>query len=126
MAGVADGRVDHGLLVAGEVVGQVRAAVQLGLQQRLADAGDVAVAEDAEAPGDQPLLAAVALGVLGGQEPDERLRDGEPDGHACLLGWVSGSRGSSSWCSQVPRIQACSGSSVKRHARSPGPAMTLR
>ena len=61
------------------------------LQQRLPDAGDVAVAEDAEAAGDQPLLVAVALGVLGGQEADEGLGDGQS--HACLLPELIGSRG---------------------------------
>ena len=126
MARVADGGVDHRLLVAGQVVRQVGRAVQLGLQQRLADAGDVAVAEDPEAAGDQPLLDAVALRVLGGQEPHQRLGDGEPDGHACLPAEVRGRRGSSSCSSHVARIQAWAGSSVKRHARSPGPAITLR
>ncbi len=46
--------------------------------QRLADAGDVAVAEDAEAAAEEALLDAVALDVLGGEEPDERLCSREP------------------------------------------------
>ena len=71
--------MDHRLLVAREHVGHLVAR----LEQRLTDAGDVAVAEDAEAAGDQPLLDPVALGVLVRQEADERLADGEP--HAGLL-----------------------------------------
>ena len=43
-----------------------------------------------------------------------------------LLAAVIGSRGSTSWPAQVSRIQAWAGSSVKRHARSPGPAITFR
>ncbi len=121
--------MDHPLLVAGQQVGQLGRAAELGLEQRLADAGDVAVAEDPEAAGDQAPALAVALGVLVGQEADERLGHGEPGGgrgHACLRADVIGSLGSISWPSQVERIQAWSGSSVKRHARSPGPAITLR
>ena len=51
--------------------------------------------EDAEAAGDQPLLDAVALGVLVRQEPHERLGHREP--HDCHLAVVIGSRGSISW-----------------------------
>jgi len=40
------------------------------LQQRLCDAGDVAVPEDAEATGHEPPLDAIALAVLVGKEPD--------------------------------------------------------
>ena len=67
LAGVGDGGVHHGLLVAGEDVGEARSLAgrrELVLQQRLADAGDVAVAEDAEAAGEQLLPLAVALGPL--------------------------------------------------------------
>ena len=122
-ARVADRRVDHALLVAREVVRQIGLAGQLGLQQRLADPRHVAVAEDAEAARDQAPLHAVALRVLRGQEAHQRL--GDRQSHAFLLGDVSGSRGSSAWPSHVPRIQACCGSSVNRHARS-GPAITFR
>ena len=108
--------MDHRLLVAREHVGHLLAL----LEQRLADARHVAVTEDAEAAGDQPLLDPVALGVLVRQEPHERLGDGEPHGASLL------SRGSISWPSHVSRIQAWAGSSVKRHARSPGPAITFR
>jgi hypothetical protein len=72
--------VHHRLLVARQVVGQVRAAGQRGLEQRLPDAGHVAVPEDAEAAGDQPLLDAVALAVLGGEETDDCLGDRQPAG----------------------------------------------
>ena len=50
------------------------------LEQRLADARDVAVAEDAEAAGEELLPLAVALGVLVGQEAHDGLGDGQPDG----------------------------------------------
>ena len=73
LARVAGGDVDHRLLVARRVVGQQVVV----LLQRLAEAGDVAVAEDAEAAGEEALAPPVALDVLGGEEADERLRDGE-------------------------------------------------
>ena len=121
LARVADGGVDHRLLVARRVIGQ-----QVGVPvQRLPEARDVAVAEDAEAAGEEALARAVALDVLGGQEADERL--GHRQSHTVLLAAaVIGTRGSSSSPSHVARIHACAGSSVKRHARSPGPAITLR
>ena len=101
------------------------------LEQRLGDARHVAVPEDAEAAGEEPLLGAVALGPLDGQEPDQRLGDGEPYGtHAAPslpAADVSGSRGSTCWPRQVPRTQACAGSSQNSQARSSaGPAITLR
>ena len=73
--GVGDGGVHHRLLVARQVVAQ--AAVLL---QRLADAGDVAVAEDAEHAGEERRRRAVALDLLGGQERDQRLRHRHPHG----------------------------------------------
>src|SRR6185503_19710116 len=120
-ARVAGGDVDHRLLVARRVVGEQVAM----LLQRLAEPGDVAVAEDPEAAREEALAGAVALDLLHGQEAHERLGDGQS--HAVLPGAaVSGSRGSRSRSSQVVRIHAWAGSSVKRHARSPGPAITLR
>ena len=113
----------HGLLVAAEDVGQELGLRELGLEQRLPDAGHVAVAEDAEAAGEQLLLDAVALGVLGPEEADEGLGDGETDGLA--HDWPA-RRGSTCWSAHVARIQAWSGWSVIFQARSPGPAMTLR
>jgi hypothetical protein len=96
--------------------------VELGLQQRLAHAGDVAVAEDAETAGEQRVGHAVPLAALGREEPDDGLPDGEP--HASLL---NGSRGSIAWSAQVERTQACAGSSLISQARSAaGPAITLR
>jgi hypothetical protein len=89
------------------------------LQQRLSDAGDVAVAEDAEAAGEEPLLVSVALDVLGDEEADGRLRDREADvAHGVLLGRPNGSRGSVGESAQVSRTQACAGSSQMRQARS--------
>lgn len=74
LAGVADGRVDHRLLVAALVERHVVAV----LDQRLAEAADVPVAEDAPGRADQPLPYAVALRVLGGEEADECLGDRQP------------------------------------------------
>ena len=109
----------HRLLVAGVVEGH-----RLGvLEQRLPDARDVAVPEDAEAAGDQPLLDPVALAELDAQEADQRLRHRQS--HAVLLADVIGSLGSSSWSAHVARIQAWSGSSTKFHSRTV-PAITLR
>src|ERR1700680_1417172 len=58
--GKAGGDVDHRLLVAALVVADLRGV----LLERLADARDVAVAEDAKAPFDEALLASVTLDVL--------------------------------------------------------------
>ena len=124
LAGVRHCGVDHGLLVAAVEEPQVRrVAGELTLEQRLADARDVAVAEDAPAAREERLLDAVALGVLGLEEADGRLRDGQL-GHAVP---PNGRRGSTGWSAQVSRIQVWAGSSQISQARSgPGPAMTLR
>src|SRR4029450_10072855 len=118
--------VDHALLVAGHVVGEPVGV----LAQGLANPGDVAVAEEPEAAGEQALGLAVALAVLVGQELDQGLGHGQPAGpagHRLPPGPVSGRRGSISWPSQVPRTQAWAGSSQKRQARSSaGPAITFR
>ncbi len=71
---VTDRRVHHGLLVAA-LVERHRVGV---LDQCLAEPGDVAVAEDAPGRADQPLPYAVTLGVLGGEEAHQRLRDRQP------------------------------------------------
>ena len=71
-------RMHHALLVAGQVVRQVGLSGGCGLQQGLPDAGHVAVAEDAEASGNQPLLHPVALAVLLSQEAHHRLRHRQP------------------------------------------------
>ena len=131
LLGVADGGVHHRLLVAAEHVGQARALTGVGgpqllLEQRLADPGDVAVAEDAEAPDHEAVALAVALAPLVREEAHDRLRDGEPDGVGHRVP-PTGSRGSTSSSAQVSRTHAWAGSSQIRQARSgPGPAMTLR
>ena len=68
----------HGLLVAALVVRQLAGLVEFGLQQRLTDAGHVAVPEDAEAAGEELAPYAISLGVLLTQELDDRLADGQP------------------------------------------------
>ena len=47
------------------------------LLQRLSEAGEVAVAQDPEAPGEELRALAVALHLLRPEEPHERLGDGE-------------------------------------------------
>lgn len=74
LTGVANCRVDHGLFVAALVERHVVAV----FDERLAEPGDVPVAEDAPGGLDQAAADAVPLGVLGGQEAYERLRDREP------------------------------------------------
>ena len=71
---VGRGGVDHGLLVAREVVAK-RVAMLL---QRLADAGDVAVAENPEHAAEKRLLMSVARGPLPREESHERLRHRQP------------------------------------------------
>lgn len=107
LAGVADGGVHHGLLVAALVEGH---RVRTGFEERLPDPGDVAVPEDAPSGGDQAVVDSVAGGVLAGQEGDQRLCGGEAarrTGH-----WYP-----STW----------SGWKEIFHSRScPGPAITFR
>ncbi len=61
--------MDHCLLVACRVIGQQ----VLILVQCLTQTGDVAMAEDAQAPGEEALPPAVSLDLLHGQEPHQRL-----------------------------------------------------
>ena len=76
---VADGGVHHRLLVPRLAVGE-----EVGpLVERLPDPGDVAVPEDAEAAAEEALPHAVALDLLDGEEPHERLGGGQP--HALTL-----------------------------------------
>ncbi len=90
----------HPLLAARLVVGQ-----QLGaLVERLADSGDVAVAEDAEAAAEEPLLDPVALNVLGREEPDQRLCGRESQSSAL----IASSSCSSSASSRPPAIRRTS------------------
>ena len=67
----------HALLVAGLVIGQRARVVQLRLEQRLPDASDIAVAEDAEDTLDETVLDAVALAALGREETHDGLPHGE-------------------------------------------------
>ena len=75
----------HGLLVASQDVPQRLRLLQFGLEQRLADPGDIAMPEDPKAAGEELLLLAVGFGVLGSEELHQRLRHGEPDrsGRGC-------------------------------------------
>ena len=69
--GVAAGEVHPGLFVAHHDVRKVRV-----LLQRLADAGHVAVPEDAQHSGKERSLLPVPLNILVAQKADERLRHG--------------------------------------------------
>ena len=60
--------------------GSALGLLELGLQQRLPEPGHVAVAEDAEAAGEQLLLHPVGLGVLDAEELHHRLGDGQVHG----------------------------------------------
>ena len=104
------------------------------------------MAEDAKAPGEELGAHPVALGVLVGQETNGGLGHGEShsafgvgqllaslrrgryhDQTPCPAWLPIGSRGSISWCSQLPRSQVWFGSSQISQARfGPEPAMTLR
>lgn len=73
---VGDGGVDHGLFVLRLKKRQGAAAVFF---ERLAETGDVAVAEDAADAVDQAVFDAVAADILGLQEADDRGRGGDAD-----------------------------------------------
>ena len=78
------------LLIAGHDVGHRVLALgrrNFVLQEGLADTRHVAVAEDAEGTRDEAALDAVALGVLVGQEANDRLRDRQA--HGSLVGFVA-------------------------------------
>ena len=115
------------LLPSGTFATRVSAPVLQELEQRLADAGHVPVAEDAPAAGEERRLDAVALDVLHLQEAHDRLRHRQPDAHRPSSFLPNGSRASTGWSAHVSRTQPCAGSSQIRQARSsPGPAITLR
>ncbi len=123
--GVARGRVDHRLLVAGRDVAQTLPR----LLERLPHARHVAVAQDAEDAREEAPLDAVALGVLTGEELHQGLRHGQPPGlHGRSPSTeVKGTRGSRARPDQASRIQWWAGSSQKAMLRSgPGPARTFR
>ena len=99
--------------------------------QRLAQAGHVAVAEDAEHARQQRPLLAVDDRALGAEVAHDRLCRGEPDGahHAPTTpaADVIGRRGSVAMPSQVARIQWCGSSSTNASLRGPASeAITLR
>ena len=73
--GVADGDMDLRLFVARLVVAELR-----HLLECLADAGHIAVTEDAETTGKERLLRAIALHVLILQKSDDRLGHGQTPG----------------------------------------------
>ena len=77
--GVGDRREHLRLFVAALIVAHIRGV----LFQRLADAGDVAVAEDAPHAGEEAVLDAIAGDVLARQVFDQRLRHGEADCGLC-------------------------------------------
>ena len=125
--------VHHRLLVPNERVGHRVPVDASQLQQRLADTGDVAVPEDAEAAGNEPLLDSVPLAVLAGEErrPAPARRSG--GGFVAISlslprADVMGQRGSSGH--PRPRVRGSrpvAGSSAIAIRRSgAGPAMTLR
>jgi hypothetical protein len=61
---------------------------QLGLEQGLAETSEAAVAEDPEAAFDEPVLHAVALAALSGEEANQGLPDGQPSpAHGASLLW---------------------------------------
>ena len=68
--------MNHGLLVAAQDVPQAVGLFQLGLQQGLADTGDISMPKDPKAAGEESLFFAVGFGVLGSKELHQRLRHG--------------------------------------------------
>ena len=112
----------HSLLVAGLVIGEGAGGIQLKLEQRLAQAGDVAVPEDAEAPFEEAVLDTVAFAHLLCQEPDGRLGNSQSGRrHVSQLPFpdavVSGSRGSAGCADHVDRTHECAGSSRASQTR---------
>src|SRR5688572_19190168 len=81
--------MDYGLLIATQDVPQSVRLFELGLEQRLANTSDVAMAKDAQAAGEELLLLAVGFGVLDPEELHQRLRHGEP---GCSCGGARGRR----------------------------------
>jgi hypothetical protein len=85
--------VDHGLLVPDLQIGELGPV----LLERLSEAGDVAVAEDAEHRRNEAPCMAVPAAVLGLEVPNDGLCDRQADG----LGSVAGhGLSSSSWLVQ--------------------------
>ena len=115
---VTGGRVHHRLLVPALVVGQELGA----LVERLADAADVAVAEDAEAAAEEAVLDAVPLDMLHREKAQEGLCRRQPDPRH---GWESSAVMPSSSCwssvsSRPPAIRRTSSSlSISDFAKLP-------
>ena len=86
-------RVDHPLLIAALVVRHRAWVGQLLLEQRLPQARDVAMPEDAEHALDQPVLHAVTLASLRNEEADDRLSHSQTHGaHRVLPSAARGGR----------------------------------
>lgn len=131
--------MDQGLLVSPLVVLHLSRRLELCFEQSFADPGYVAVAEDAEAAFDHPVLYPVTFAPLVGQEADYRLAYRQAHGsHGAFLvdpmDSVKGAcdspaierRGSTGLPDQLSRTHAWCGSSIASQERSPGPAMTFR
>ena len=111
----------HRLLIAGEIVRKVIA----GFEEGLPKSGNVAMAEDPQAAGEEAVAVPVALNLLRGEEANERLGHGQS--HGATRCEVMGSLGSRLWSFHEARTQACVGSSQNAMERFfPGPASTLR
>src|SRR4029079_10747476 len=95
------------------------------LAQRLAEAGDVAVAEDAEAAGEEARALPVALDLLRGQEADQRLGDGDPGHVATSIGCTCAPYGPCTvWSKSITEPVTIRAASLSRYvtigAMSPG------
>ncbi|OQA15879.1 MAG: hypothetical protein BWY63_02835 [Chloroflexi bacterium ADurb.Bin360] len=73
--------MDHRLLITRLIIPELR-----HLLQRLSDAADIAVPENAKTAGEEWLLDAITFYVLCFEEGDERLSHGQPNllDHVCL------------------------------------------
>ena len=71
------GDMDLGLLVLGPVQGHAQGVTEL--LEGLAQAGHIAVPEDAPEAGDEAALAAIPFGILGGAKTHDGLAHGQPD-----------------------------------------------
>ncbi len=101
---VPDGLMHHGLLIPRLIIGHQIGLIHVELFERLTDAGDVPVAENAEHAGDGPLTQIPIHGPLVAEEPDQRLADRHPlrrHQRAPSLSSIYGRRGSTSCPFQV-------------------------
>ena len=121
LAGVGDRGVHHRLFVAAEHILQPGFATGLHgldfvLQQSLTEPGHIAVAEDAEAPGEELAAQPVALDVLVGEEPNGGLGDRESHG-GFGVGELLASLGRGGYHGQAPWRMGCPSAAA---GRSPG------